>query len=96
MTRNWTKNQFVRILGTMEKQISERVLITLFEFRRDGQRCDAGTVAAHLGDRPSRVAATMVRLEGRGLVDASRARLTFTGLAVAVGLRPAASAAAAA
>ena len=68
----------------MEPQLTKNVLITLFDLRRDGLRCNAGVVAHRLHVRPSQVARSLIRLEKLGLVDAARLTLTLPGLAVAV------------
>ena len=46
-------------------------------------RIDASALARHLGTTPTEAARALVRLEQLGLADASRARLTLRGLAVA-------------
>lgn len=54
---------------------------------RAHEATDAGLLARTLGRTPTEVAAGLLHLEGKGLVDASRARLTLAGLAAASSLR---------
>jgi DNA-binding IclR family transcriptional regulator len=57
------------------------VLQNIHSFRSLGRRCDAGTLAASLGVRPSRVARVLLDLERAGLATRD-ARLSWPGLAV--------------
>lgn len=66
------------LLGTLD---------ALYLLGRAGVSAEAGVIARRLGVDAIRVGRALVHLERRGLVDASRARLTMRGLAVAVGLR---------
>ena len=64
----------------------QSTLLALFEGTRRG-RPEAGALARRLGSSPTCVARALVELEARGLADASRARLTMRGLAVASALQ---------
>lgn len=68
-----------------------QVLYALFSLSRANRRISATTLAAEVGMTPTRTAELLVELERRGLVDASRARLTMQGLVVAANLGPAGS-----
>ncbi len=48
---------------------------------------DVGRLARALGRTPSEIAAALLHLEHKGLVDAGRVRLTLAGLAAASSLR---------
>lgn len=66
--------------------ISEAVLRALFELARDNRRAHIANVARLVGVSAREVDAALMRLEATNLVDATRVRLTFLGLAVAVRL----------
>ena len=72
-------------------QVSEHLpklaLIALIDLARNDVPADAGSVARVLGRSPTECATALVRLDELGLCDASRARLTFRGLAAAAALR---------
>jgi|GEM_PF-2837354 len=59
------------------------VLETIYRLTPMQARIDASALARHLGTTPTEAARALVRLEQLGLADASRARLTLRGLAVA-------------
>ncbi len=53
---------------------------------------DASSLALHLGVTPTRVAEALLHLEKRGMVDATKVRLTLSGLTAAASLNAAARA----
>ena len=59
------------------------VLETLHTLSAMQARIDASSLAHRLGTTPTTVALALIRLEQLGLADATRARLTLRGLAVA-------------
>jgi Mn-dependent DtxR family transcriptional regulator len=71
----------------MQKAFALHVLQTMFEEAQASRPPGRTRLAALLGCPPSAIEAALQRLELQGLVDAERARLTFTGLAVAVASR---------
>jgi len=68
----------------------QQTLYALYCFSRDTRHISAATLATALSITPTQAASALVVLERKGLVDASRARLTMLGLASAVRLGPAA------
>lgn len=70
----------------MDDQIILGTLDSLYHLASLSLPTDAGGIARRIGRSPSEVADALVHLECRGLVDASRARLTMAGLAAAVAL----------
>ncbi len=60
-----------------------RVLGALYLLSPMQAHIDASSLARRLGTTPTTAALALVRLERLGLADASRARLTLRGLAVA-------------
>ena len=68
----------------MSHFMQQRVLHALFLMSRDTRHISAATLARAARVTPTRAAEALVALERAGLVDASRARLTLRGLAVAV------------
>lgn len=68
----------------MTQQLLNNTLQAMFSLSRATLPVDASSIARVVGTSPMRVAEALVVLEQRGLVDASRARLTMLGLAKAV------------
>ncbi|MCG8557185.1 MAG: MarR family transcriptional regulator [Proteobacteria bacterium] len=68
------------------KKTTHATLYALFELARADRPAQAGVIAEAIGSTPSVVARALVELEQEGLVDATRARLTMRGLAVAAAL----------
>jgi hypothetical protein len=66
--------------------VEHDVLIVLFQLSRDTQHISAQTLAEAVHETPTQIGAALVRLERRGLVDATRARLTMMGLMLATRL----------
>jgi hypothetical protein len=66
--------------------VEHDVLIVLFQLSRDTQHISAQTLAEAVHHTPTQTGAALVRLERRGLVDATRARLTMMGLMLATRL----------
>lgn len=66
--------------------IERDVLIVLFQLSRDTQHISAQTLAEAVEKTPTQTGEALVRLENRGLVDATRARLTMMGLMLATRL----------
>ena len=66
--------------------VEHDVLIVLFQLSRDTQHISAQTLAEAVHHTPTQTGAALVRLERRGLVDATRARLTMMGLILATRL----------
>lgn len=70
--------------------IEREVLIALFRLSRDTQHISARTIADEITDEvsctPTQTGAALVSLEHKGVVDASRARLTMKGLVLAAQL----------
>ncbi len=65
---------------------SQAVLRALYELARDDRRAHIANVARLLRMNCREVDAALQRLEATNLVDATRVRLTMSGLVVAVGL----------
>lgn len=68
----------------MTEQMLHAVLYALYALARADRPADAGAVARATGSAVTETAQALVELERRRLVDASRARLTMRGLAIAV------------
>jgi hypothetical protein len=66
--------------------IEREVLIALFRLSRDTQHISARTLADQVSCTPTQTGAALVSLEQKGVVDASRARLTMKGLVLAARL----------
>jgi len=66
--------------------VERDVLIALFQLSRDTQRISARTLADAVTQTPTQTGAALVQLEQKGVVDATRARLTMKGLVLAVQL----------
>jgi hypothetical protein len=66
------------------QQRLERTLHAMFVLARSGQPATITRLRRWTGDSALRTAQALLSLERAGLVDASRARLTMAGLAVAV------------
>lgn len=66
--------------------IEREVLIALFRLSRDTQHISARTLADEVSCTPTQTGAALVSLEQKGVVDASRARLTMKGLVLAAQL----------
>jgi hypothetical protein len=66
--------------------IEREVLIALFRLSRDTQHISARTLADEVSCTPTQTGAALVTLEQKGVVDASRARLTMKGLVLAAQL----------
>jgi hypothetical protein len=71
----------------MTDLVQRQVLRALFCLSRDTRPISAVTIADASGITPTRAAEALVELERGGWVDASRARLTLRGLALAVRIR---------
>ncbi len=65
---------------------SQAVLRALYELARDDRRAHIASVARLLRISCREVDAALQRLEATNLVDATRVRLTMSGLVVAAGL----------
>ena len=70
--------------------IEQHVLYALYALCRENRRVSATSIGRAASVTPTEAARALVELERRGLVDASRARLTMTGLMAAVRKGPAA------
>jgi len=66
--------------------IEREVLIALFRLSRDTQHISARTLADEASGTPTQTGAALVALEQKGVVDATRARLTMKGLVLAAQL----------
>jgi len=66
--------------------VERDVLIVLFQLSRDTQHISAQTLAEAVAQTPTQTGEALIRLERRGLVDATRARLTMMGLMLATRL----------
>ena len=69
--------------GPMHTPIAAKVLETIHELQCRDRAPNAGSIARALAVRPTQVGEALLHLERLGLVDASRARLTMRGLALA-------------
>lgn len=74
----------------MNRQIPFMVLDLLLD--RAERRTDAGYLATRCGVSRTHIAEALLRLDQKGLVDASKVKLTLQGLAAATALRADASA----
>ncbi len=68
----------------MEREDILATLYAVFALSRANLRVDASSVGRAVGLSASQAAEALLELESRGLVDASRARLTMKGLVAAV------------
>src|SRR5688500_20095159 len=66
--------------------IEQQVLIALFRLSRDTLHISARTLADEVSCTPTQTGAALVALEAKGVVDATRARLTMKGLVLAAQL----------
>ena len=84
--RGTTKSRASSLLSEIERE----VLIALFRLSRDTQHISARTIADEIAGEvsctPTKTGAALVSLEQKGVVDASRARLTMKGLVLAAQL----------
>jgi hypothetical protein len=69
------------------EHLPKLTLLALLDLARGDVPADAGSLARVLGRSPTECATVLVRLDALGLCDATRARLTFRGLAIAASLR---------
>lgn len=69
----------------MNRQIPFIILDVLFD--RAERRTDVGLLAEHCGVSRTQIAEVLLQLDEKGLVDASRVKLTLQGLAAANALR---------
>lgn len=70
----------------MNDQLILETLDCLMVLHGEGAHVDAGSLARHLGVRPTEVAQALLHLERKGLADAGTARLTLAGLTAAAAL----------
>ncbi len=70
----------------MDEHLILSTLDSLYVLSGSGFPTDAGGIGRRTGRSASEVAEALLHLERRGLVDASRARLTLAGLAAATAL----------
>jgi len=68
----------------MTNEDIQATLYAVFALSRANLPVDAGSIGRAVGLCASQAAEALLELESRGLVDASRARLTMKGLVVAV------------
>jgi hypothetical protein len=80
--RATTKSRAGSTLSVVERE----VLIALFRLSRDTQHISARTLADEVSCTPTQTGAALVSLEAKGVVDATRARLTMKGLVLAAQL----------
>lgn len=80
--RATTKSRAGSTLTVVERE----VLIALFRLSRDTQHISASTLADEVSCTPTQTGAALVSLEQKGVVDATRARLTMKGLVLAAQL----------
>ena len=73
----------------MLNQPQMQALAVLYQLARQDRPADVSLVAAALGRSCVQADRLLAELDGLGLVDADRARLTMAGLALAVSARPA-------
>lgn len=66
--------------------VEREVLIALFRMSRDTLHISARTLADEVSCTPTQTGAALVSLEQKGVVDATRARLTMKGLVLAAQL----------
>jgi hypothetical protein len=76
------KSRASNMLSSVERQ----VLIALFRLSRDTRHISASTLADEVSCTPTQTGAALVSLEQKGMVDATRARLTMKGLVQAAQL----------
>lgn len=85
--RATNKSRASNALSAVERD----VLIALFQLSRDTQHISARTLAERVSENqlactPTQTGAALVALEQKGVVDATRARLTMKGLVLATQL----------
>jgi len=80
--RATNKSRASNALSAVERD----VLIALFRLSRDTQHISARTLADEVSCTPTQTGAALVSLEQKGVVDATRARLTMKGLVLAAQL----------
>jgi hypothetical protein len=80
--RATTKSRASSPLTAVERE----VLIALFRLSRDTLHISARTLADEVSGTPTQIGSALVSLEHKGVVDASRARLTMKGLVLAAQL----------
>ena len=68
----------------MTREDIQATLFAVFELSRASLRIDAASIGCAVGLSATEAAEALLELENRGLVDASRARLTMKGLVAAV------------
>ena len=68
----------------MTREEIQATLHAVFELSRANLHIDAGSIGRAVGLSATQAAEALLALESKGLVDASRARLTMKGLVVAV------------
>jgi hypothetical protein len=68
----------------MTRDEIQATLQAVFELSRANLHIDAGSIGRAVGLSATRAAEALLVLESKGMVDASRARLTMKGLVVAV------------
>jgi hypothetical protein len=83
---NWTDDQSQEMLPVMTTHTTDRILHALFCLSRDTHPIDASRLGRVTGNSATQAARALVLMEQYGWVDATRARLTFRGLARAVQL----------
>src|SRR5690606_6635207 len=79
--RNWTRVQCSAKMATMTKRATRNEAIALlcafYDLGRMSLAADLGVLAGRLGWGVGRVVRVLAHLEGRGLVDRERCRLTL-------------------
>ncbi len=78
-------------MNNVEERLS--LLLCLHELSRTGCPADLGVLAGRLGWGVGRVVRVIEALDGKGLVDRPRCRLTMAGLAIAASVAASQSAA---
>jgi hypothetical protein len=68
----------------MTREDIQATLYAVFELSRASTPVDATSIGCAIGLSATEAAEALLELEGKGLVDASRARLTMKGLVAAV------------
>ena len=86
--RNWTDFQLFGDSGVMLNQPQRALLQALFTLARDDRPADLVNVANQLGLSCVQTDKLLTQLDEAGFVDATRVRLTMTGLVLAASLGP--------
>jgi len=73
----------------MQKSFLARVLVAMFEQAQASSPPGLLRLSRLLSEDPETIERALLQLEKQGFVDAARARLTFSGLTVAVSARAA-------